>query len=86
MGYRKLNVSGSEYEYTVGKRFIKIRGFKTGKSVRVAPKEQVGRLVYVAEYCDCCGTPMHEILSNYVYREAIRVTPANVIAYVLKNA
>lgn len=84
MAYRKINVNGKAYDYSVGSTHVKIRGFKNGS--KVERKENVGHRFYIAEYCECCGTAMHELYSNYEYSSAIAVTPANVAAYILANA
>jgi len=79
MPYRKITVDGKEFEYVVGKTHVKIKGFPAAK------KEEVGKMVAVPEYCECCGEPYSQLYSFHVDTEKLAVKPADVASYI-KNA
>lgn len=56
MSYRKITVDGQEYEYTIGRTHVKVKG------VGVWPKEEVGEKF--ARICECCGEPVDTIYSR----------------------
>lgn len=73
MSYRKITVDGKEYEYTVGRSHVKIKG------VGVWPKEEVGD--NVAKNCECCGEPLDILYSEEKLTELdypVRVRPSNI--------
>lgn len=73
MSYRKINVDGKEYEYTVGKTHVKVKG------VGVWPKEEVG--VNLAKPCECCGDPLDMLYNKENLAEADyswRVKPSHI--------
>ena len=73
MSYRKITVNDKQYEYVVGKQFTKI------KNVGLFKNEDIGTVVCIPEYCECCGEPLSEIYpSTHVDRTGLRVTPADV--------
>jgi len=80
MSYRKITVDGKEYEYTVGRTHVKVKG------VGVWLKEEVGEKL--ARICACgCGEPMdilysEEKLSEYDYRYTVH--PSNVAEKISK--
>lgn len=73
MSYRKLKVNDEEYEYVIGKTYVKVKG------IGVWPKEEVGE--YIAKSCECCCEPVNliypdEKLSTSDYD--LRVYPSHV--------
>lgn len=46
MAYRKIEVDGKSYEYTIGRTHVKVKG------VGVATLDEVGRQIDVENYCD----------------------------------
>lgn len=72
MSYRNITVDGKVYQYVVGKTHVKVRGLK------VWPKNEVGKMVTVFEYCECCGEPKSDIYASHVDTETLMVTPADV--------
>lgn len=80
MGYRKITVEGVEYQYTVGRTHVKIRG------LGVWPKEEVGKLR--DQHCKCCGEPMWAVYpkgeDNPDLFRSIRVQPSDVAEHIRK--
>ena len=62
MSYRKITVDGVEYEYTVGKTFIKVRCFK-----EAIPKIEYAPSKPISVRCECCSeyTTVYEKLEDY---------------------
>jgi hypothetical protein len=54
MSYRKITVDGKEYEYTIGRTHVKVKGVWT--------KEKVGEKF--AKRCEFCGDPVDTIYSE----------------------
>lgn len=75
MSYRKIEVDGAEYQYTIGKTHVKVRG------LGVWPKEDIGDSV--AKQCDCCGEPLEYLhgRENLLEHEfQIRVLPRHIVS------
>jgi hypothetical protein len=70
--YRKITVSGTVYEYVIGKTHTKI------KDVGIWPNTELGHMRVVQTICECCGTPMSELYSSHVDRQERSITPADV--------
>lgn len=70
MSYRKIEVNGKTYEYTVGKTHLKIRG------LGVIDKQSIG--TKIQEKCECCGEP------NGHYHTGV-ITPKIVREYIESN-
>jgi len=49
MSYRKIEVDGKTYEYTVGRTHLKVKG------VGVIEREKIGYSRNIP--CECCGEP-----------------------------
>lgn len=77
MSYRKIEVNGMIYEYTVGKQNIKIKG------VGAFPKE--GNSYVIEETCECCGETISE-LSGEIGNISLAVTPKHIRKLILNNA
>jgi hypothetical protein len=72
--YRKIVVDGKQYEYVIGKSHTKIKG------VGVFPNLDVGPILAIERYCECCGTPMSELYPNNTPEMAITITPKDIAA------
>lgn len=53
MSYRKIEVDGQSYEYTVGSAMVKVKGFEA------ATREQVGESVWINDVEKIMITPGH---------------------------
>lgn len=81
MSYRKITVDGKEYEYTIGRTHVKVKG------VGVWPKEEVGEKT--ARICECCGEPVDTIYSEEKLSEhdyTYRIHPRNITDKIRKVA
>lgn len=75
MSYRKIEVDGVEYQYTIGKTHVKVRG------LGVWSKEDIGDSV--AKQCECCGESLEHLhgRENLLEHEfQIRVRPRHVVS------
>ncbi len=72
MSYRKIEVDGIGYEYTVGRTHVKVKG------LGVALTEDVGRKVDVVNYCDC--HPSCDVVESETKK--IAVQPADVARWI----
>jgi hypothetical protein len=70
--YRKITVNGTVYEYVIGKTHTKVKG------VGAWPNTELGHMIIIPDYCECCGESMSELYSSHVDRKAIAVKPMNV--------
>jgi uncharacterized protein YacL (UPF0231 family) len=81
MSYRKITVDGKEYEYSIGRTHVKIKG------VGVWLKEEVGE--NFAKICGCgCGEPVDTIYSQEKLTEhdyTIRVHPKHIAEKIRKE-
>jgi hypothetical protein len=73
MGYRKLEVDGTIYEYSIGKTHTKIRGVGAYKN------EDVGN-EYTSGTCHC-GSPC----CDYAAPTDIQVRPKDLALFIKKN-
>jgi hypothetical protein len=77
MTYRKIEVDGKEYEYTIGKTHTKIKG------VGVFLNEDIGNVIttYRDGICECCGSALSEIYPNRypVAKEGLAVRPHDIM-------
>lgn len=75
MTYRKIEVNGKVYEYTVGKTHVKIKG------MQAITKDKIGNLI---EKPVCCGY-YHACYSEYRYPKVMSVMlvkPADIKHYI----
>lgn len=70
MAYRKTEVNGKTYEYTVGRKFLKIKGIGT------VDKETIG--TKIEQRCECCDEPNGKFTTGVI-------TPKIVQQYIEKN-
>lgn len=84
MSYRKITVDGKEYEYTIGRTHVKVKG------VGVWPKEEVGEITVRTYGCDCGCYPDEDVVysreefdgltteKGFVPSYSIRVKPSHI--------
>jgi hypothetical protein len=79
MSYRKIIVDGNEYEYTVGKTHIKIKG------MGVFPKEEHG--IMQSHRCECCGERLVDLYPNRSEKEncSRAITPVHIEGLIRSN-
>lgn len=70
MAYRKIQVDGKEYEYTVGRTHVKVR------HMQAVPKDQVGTLVCTEHALSL--SPEHKT-------SQLKVSPADVVNWIRKQ-
>lgn len=82
MGYRDITVDGTDYQYTVGKTHVKIRG------MQAVLKEDVGHIENIERICGCCGTALSELYPDEPeihFRRVLSVQPHDIADYIRKN-
>jgi hypothetical protein len=79
MTYRKIDVNGTTYEYTVGRTHIKVRG------LGALPKH--GNVTMIPLHCECCYEPLATLYPNRPINEthAPSVQPHNVRELILSH-
>jgi len=78
VSYRKIEVGGRTFEYTIGRTHTKIRGLGVFKNEDIAEK------IEVPDYCECCGEPMSILYDNYVTKTKPGITPA-IVARLIRS-
>lgn len=68
MGYRKVHVNDKEYEYTIGKKFVKIKG------VGSWPKKELAKIETFMDW-----NWMNPELSEEFQLTSSNITPADII-------
>ena len=71
--YRVIKVNGVQYKYVIGKTHTKING------IGVFRNEEIGKLVEVHTYCECCGESMSSLYSWYKNDRKVSVTPSDIV-------
>lgn len=70
MSYRKIEVKGKTYEYTVGRTHTKIKG------IGAFLNQEIGETVEVHDYCHCgCNMTLHDIYDVPTRKQTGVVTP-----------
>jgi hypothetical protein len=65
MGYRKIEVGGKEYEYTIGREFVKI------KTIGVFPCSEIGEWAENLDYPDTFFEVRPEHIKNLITRHTL---------------
>lgn len=72
MSYRNITVDGKNYQYVIGKTHTKI------KDIGVFKNTDIGEVVQITQYCECCGEPLSALYSSHSDPRHICVKPSHV--------
>lgn len=76
MSYRNITVNDKQYKYAVGKVNTKIIG------VGLFENAKIGELLWIPEYCECCGESLSALYSSHVNQQKLTVSPRHIAAVI----
>lgn len=80
MAYRKIEIDGTTYEYTIGKTHVKVKGLEA------APKEKVGEMEWEDWRCECCGESYASLgRGPETGAYYLKVRPEHIRKFILEN-